>query len=69
MAVFLNHVHMCHERSVLGDWVYENPAQYIDLQTLNYKMKIIVLYSNFETLEVKQENEEAVTETLRIMTK
>lgn len=34
-----------------------------------YKNKIIVLYSNFETLEVKQENEEALTETLTIMTK
>lgn len=54
---------------MLGDYVYENPAQYIDLQTLNYKNKIIVLYSNFKTLEVKQENEEALTETLRIMTK
>lgn len=60
---------MCHERSVLGVWVYENPAQYIDLQTLNCKIKIKVLYSNFETLKVKQENEEALTETLRIMTK
>lgn len=48
---------------------FENPAQYIDVQTLNYKIKIIVLYSNFETLKVKQENEEALTETLRIMTK